>query len=315
MNIQVLTNELSEEILIGPLQKIEADSINILSGYASASAASRHLQELSKISSEFNVRLTIGMTRDGAVTQSSHLAFKRLAGEFYIDNFFCHYMPLSMPIHSKIYVWTKRNNPVHAWCCSANYTQAALYNMRQQEVVSVCDPSQALNIFLNAFSQSMSCGSPSASEVVESKRYENASVGNKELHEETTAEWSLLSGRTEDGLRYGINWGHRGERNRNEAYIPIPSTVYNTNFFPNRPNYFTVRTDDEYIFTCVREQDSGKAMTTPLNNSDIGLWLRKRIGLQSGDRITAENLIKANATVVAFTKTDEDEYYLTLRGE
>ena len=118
MTVRIITKDLSREILYGPYERREANSLNILSGYASASVATRHLQSLASISSEFRLRLLIGMTRDGAVTKSSHLAFQRLVSEFYSDQFFCSYMPITVPIHSKIYIWKQNNTPIKAWCCS-----------------------------------------------------------------------------------------------------------------------------------------------------------------------------------------------------
>ncbi|MBT5426879.1 MAG: NgoFVII family restriction endonuclease [Bacteroidetes bacterium] len=316
MSLQIISNSLSEEILTSPIRRREADSLHILSGFASSNAASRHLRSLSEISDNFNLQLTIGMARNGAITQNSHLAFRRLTQEFYCTKFSCNYMPVTSPIHSKIYVWLREQTPVRAWICSANYTQAALYTFRQQEVASSCNPNQALEIVQQAYNSGVSCTSDSAQACVADRVPSIAGnvIQRGDLVLETVS-WSLLSDTREDGLRYGINWGHRGTRNRNEAYIPIPSQVYNTSFFPDRPINFTVRTDDGFVFTCVREQDNGKAITTPINNSDIGLWLRRRIGLNSGDLITSDNLQSANVAIVSFSKISEDEYLLEMKGE
>jgi hypothetical protein len=56
----------------------------------------------------------------------------------------------------------------------------------------------------------------------------------------------------------GLNWGHRGtknpNRNRNEAYIQLPSNVYRSDFFPPKPQHFRVVIDDAKQFICVRAE-------------------------------------------------------------
>ena len=57
---------------------------------------------------------------------------------------------------------------------------------------------------------------------------------------------SLLSRSGETGAKYGLNWGQRNKRNRNEAYISLPAAVARTGFFPLNKQHFTVVTDDHH---------------------------------------------------------------------
>ena len=51
--------------------------------------------------------------------------------------------------------------------------------------------------------------------------------------------------------QYGLNWGQRIGREPNQAYIQLPIEVYRSDFFPKKPEHFSVRTDDgqDIIFT------------------------------------------------------------------
>jgi len=53
--------------------------------------------------------------------------------------------------------------------------------------------------------------------------------------DEDTITLSLLVKRTgETPGRSGINWGHRSNRDRNQAYINIPADKMRSGFFPER---------------------------------------------------------------------------------
>lgn len=106
----------------------------------------------------------------------------------------------------------------------------------------------------------------------------------------------------------GLNWGHRGKRQRNEAYIKVPATVYHTDFFPATASPFTITTDDGRIFNCAIAQQSGKAIHTPDNNSLFGVYFRERLGLPSGELVTLEALQHYGRTSVTVEKLDNTSY-------
>ena len=112
--------------------------------------------------------------------------------------------------------------------------------------------------------------------------------------------------------RSGLNWGQRPELSRepNQAYIRIPSKVYKSGFFPAIGIHFTVHTDDNKVLLCTRAQQNGKGIQTPDNNSIMGLYFRRRLGLPSGAFVKKEHLLRYGRTYVDFYKIDDENYYM-----
>jgi hypothetical protein len=90
----------------------------------------------------------------------------------------------------------------------------------------------------------------------------------------------------------GLNWGQRPGREQNQAYLKVPAYIQRFHFFPNVGEPFLIECDDGEIFKCVRAQANGKAIHTSTNNSLLGLYFRKRLGVTSGYMITIDHLIK-----------------------
>lgn len=123
-----------------------------------------------------------------------------------------------------------------------------------------------------------------------------------------SVELSLL---TRDGQMptiSGLNWGQREGREPNQAYIKVPSTVYNTDFFPDTAVPFTITTDDGKVFNCTIAQQNGKAIHTPASNSLFGAYFRERLGVPSGELVTLEALEQYGRTSVTVTKLDDTSY-------
>ena len=120
----------------------------------------------------------------------------------------------------------------------------------------------------------------------------------------------LLTRAGETHEKAGLNWGQRPGRNPNQAYIPIPVNHQKSGFFPNRAEQFTVLTDDGESFILVRAQDDGKALHSSLDNSQLGAYIRRRIGIGSGEYVTRAHLEKYGRTDITFIKVDEETYYL-----
>lgn len=112
--------------------------------------------------------------------------------------------------------------------------------------------------------------------------------------------------------QYGLNWGQRVGREPNQAYLQLESIVYNSDFFPIKGTYFLVNTDDGETFVMNRAQktDTGTAIQTPENNSILGIYLRKRLGVAEGKEITKNDIFNYGRIDIAFTKIDDRHYYL-----
>lgn len=162
-------------------------------------------------------------------------------------------------------------------------------------------------------------------EIIESQKYstqdikemvkaiiKEVSVG---LVNESTVKIFLFD---KDGeVQYGLNWGDRvdsstgKERDKNEAYLQLTPDVYKTDFFPPKGIYFIVNTDDneELIFNRAQKEE-GTALQTPENNTIIGLYLRKRLGLTKDSKITKESIEDYGRDYILIRKISNKHYFL-----
>jgi hypothetical protein len=84
---------------------------------------------------------------------------------------------------------------------------------------------------------------------------------------------------------------------------------YKIGLFPSQSGA-TVLTDDNKVLICTRAQDNGKAIQTPHNNSLIGEYFRRRLGVPFGEPVTIEHLQNYGRTDVDFYKIDDETYFM-----
>ena len=113
----------------------------------------------------------------------------------------------------------------------------------------------------------------------------------------------------------GLNWGQRPGREANQAYIPIPASVSRTGFFPSDGTWFTVLTDDGGSFECRTAQQGEKAIETPLNNSILGIYFRRRLGVPINESVEMTDLARYGRDHVRFYKARNDVDFLDFQGE
>ena len=208
--------------------------------------------------------------------------------------------------------------PVQAFCGSANYTVQGFIS-KQVEVLTKADPDKS-NRFLDMMTEyAESCIHPDIENLVqiakdkEPERKVVSGEASEKEHLGKLREVSLtLLKANKQGTpeKSGINWGQRPARDPNQAYINIPTKIGSGDFFPERRQRFVVRTDDGEVFTCVRAQDSGKGIHTTHDNSILGAYLRKRMGVPSGEYVTKKHLDAYGRTDVTFYKIDSETYLL-----
>lgn len=147
----------------------------------------------------------------------------------------------------------------------------------------------------------------------------------------------LRNGRGNFGAGSGLNWGldkkgkprlqnkrkpNGGRRDPNEAYIRVPK-AFDCGFFPpyvrvprgarakDRQIRFSVLTDDHKIFSCIRASGGyGKEIETPQDNTELGRWFRKRLGLAEGAMITKAVMKAYGRDDVTFYKLDDDQFFM-----
>lgn len=294
----------------------------ILSGYATSAMAFHHLQQASKINNKFKIKLLVGMCPVDGISLGNHKAFQKLVNEDYSNRFLCNYVYRNHPVHSKLYIWNKKDKPFKAFLGSANYTQTAFVLGKQRELLSECDPIKSLYNFNLIEKDSIICSHDETESLIQifndknikiRRRMKEIDEGLKKPPSTDMLESIKISFLDKNGklpLRSGLNWGQRPEYKRepNQAYIHLNSKICKSDFFPPIGTHFTVSTDDSKTLICSRAQANGKAIQTPHNNSLIGEYFRNRLGLPNGATITKTDLIRYGRTDVTFYKIDDETY-------
>ncbi|MBO4704954.1 MAG: NgoFVII family restriction endonuclease [Spirochaetaceae bacterium] len=111
-------------------------------------------------------------------------------------------------------------------------------------------------------------------------------------------------------VQYGLNWGQREGREPNQAYLQLTPEVYRSDFFPIKKHYFLVDTDDGFSFVMNRGQkgEDGSALETPEDNSLLGKYLRKRLGVPENSKIEKSAIDSYGRSDIEFTKIGNNHY-------
>ena len=305
----MMHKDLFRQILIDPA--VKGAHLRIVSGFASANMADKHMEFLKELES-ISIELIVGMTVQHGIQKAQHLAFCKLVDEKpYGINFKCRYIVNGNPVHAKSYVWIdEHGNPQKAFCGSANYT-ALGFGKSQIESMTTADPIIANEFHDYVLNNSAVCNQSHIDTQV--RLLLNDYNFDESDFESVTL--SLLSSRgvRETPARSGINWGQREGREHNQAYINIPKKEQQSKFFPERGEQFTVLTDDGDSFIFVRAQDAGKALETTQNNSLLGEYLRARLEVAPGEYVEKKHLVKYGRTSVTFFKIDDETYFMDFR--
>ena len=304
----MITEDLFNEILVKPVYE-GASGLLVISGYANANMAYRHLDEDVIKEKAVRVSLIYGMAAKDGVSLADHEGFKRLEGN---GLFQCHYRLALPAVHSKVYIWLDSGRPIKAFVGSADYTQQGFGLARNQgEAMAEVSPQSAFDYFELTLQGSMEA---KHDDIKNHVRFYNG--GQHRNGDNDCRTVSLLGVDREVQRSAGLNWGHRQQagynRNRNEAYIQIGAQLGREDFFPARPTRFTIHADDGASFVVVRAQksDPGDAIETPEDNSLLGAYFRNRIGVQPGEFVTRAMLERYGRTNVEFCKIDDDEFLM-----
>lgn len=350
MNSSVVDRELFDYALIQPLFSACApDTLRIVSGYATHAMATRHLLATTSKNKCLAVDLVYGMAGVDGVRKSDHLGFISLEGhrEFHYDgSFSCAYIKKPQSVHSKVYVWCKGEKPIMAFIGSANYSENGFNSVSRTETLAECDPISALDFFWKTKKIAVPCTKANRDKDFSPKLrgYEIPAQANQSLMIETDENSPykgclkivipLINGKGHLGEGSGLNWGVMADgtprlsnkknpksfRNPNEAYIRVPKKIAMTGFFPEynaqakhkeEQTRFTIITDDGETFSCVRTSGGfGKEIETPQDNSELGRYFRKRLGLADGAYIDVKAMKAYGRFDVTFYKTQDESYVM-----
>ena len=319
--MQLITGkDLVKKILLDPATDMDCDEFRVVSGYSTSAMASRHIELLKDEKKSVKIKVLIGMTPKDGMVDVQHEGFKKLM-EYYPSSFECSYnMVNRLPCHAKVYIWLKNGVPRIAFLGSANYTHNAFYGF-QREVLYECDPVAANEFYESFVSDTIYCNHCEVEDTINILNREQYRKRNVRIEEAVGSavdcqglehvSFSLL---TKDGdpgnAGNRLNWGQREGRNKNQAYLHIPSNIAKSGFFPPRKQQFTVLTDDAKSMLCVIAQDGGKGLQTTNDNGELGRYFRTRLGLESGSYVTADDLNRYGRTSVTFCKIDNETYYM-----
>lgn len=338
MKADLLIQGLYQNALYNPAFLHPVDRLCIVSGFASAAMGFHHLQNLKEKGKKISVDLIYGMTRAFGLPKTECAGFRSLVSDSFPGQFSCCYLREGEPVHAKVYVWMQGSTPIQAFTGSANYTQNAFLNYSsRREVLAECDPNRAFDYFKSLAPDCIDCRDSLVEKTFSigfRKRMgegdETASTGVPKIPALSVAPYttvddpdsqfcglqkatiSLLDRSGTVPGRSGLNWGQRPELNRepNQAYLSVRGALRTSDFFPAIASHFTVLCDDGTIMEMVRAQADGKGIQTPHDNSEIGRYFRKRLGLPDGGLVTTEDVLRYGRSTVDFYKIDDENYYM-----
>ena len=302
----MIIENLYEEALVKPVIN-GCKELYVVSGYASATFAYRHLSQLE----DFKLNLIIGMPGK----RSDHLGYLALYEKFK-NRFKGHYLNSSPPVHSKLYAWHKEGAPFVGYSGSANYSQPGFTGNKQVNQLISDNPLEISDFYKKLI--------PRTTEII-SFEYEPLDFSN---HRSPSVDGSVQPGELIWDIpdkrvtisfldiygalpaKSGLNWGQRERREPNQAYLSLKKDSRKEGFLPTRGDTFTLIADDSFVMDCVIAQGGRKGIQSTNSNSELGLYIRKRLGLKSGEFVTVEHLEKYGRTDFTIEKRNNETFYL-----
>ncbi|GHT13393.1 NgoFVII family restriction endonuclease [Planctomycetales bacterium] len=317
----MITTGLYDSVLIAPCLD-GANELKIISGFATSAMASCHIADLQNRNQNVKISLLLGMCPSDGISLGNHRGFQSLVSDNQ-SNFTCSYISQAPPVHGKLYIWYRNNQLYKTFIGSANYTQNAFFE-KQREILAEFSDDDLLQYYTDLESESVYCNCDEVEGLIRIRNDKNYYrqhpnediVGIEPIFDTKGLESATVSLVDRDGnvpRHSGLNWGHRDTYNRdkNQAYLSLSPEVYRSDFFPPKPQHFTIITDDQKAIICVRAQKSevGNAIHSRINNQ-LGEYMRNRLGLASGALVERTHLDKHGRTDVVFYKLDNENYYM-----
>lgn len=316
----MITADIAGTALFSPLRN-DVNELYIIAGYATPTMLSWYIENLyHRTQVPIRIILMIGMVPFDGISASAHEGFIQLIrGEKpqEVEKIECSYIFDAPAVHANVFIWAKDGVPTLAYAGSSDFVQSAFVGNHRQEVLMECSPAAAMDYYESLIDRSIYAHHNEVEDYV--TIYPTHPILDREdvLNRNSDAlagydrvSLSLVTRSGEPGGQSGLNWGQRPQRNPNEAYIPVPSRVARSGFFPQEGQHFMAVTDDRHQLLLRVEQQGDKAITTPARNSDLGEYFRNRLGLPNGAFVTRADLDHYGRTDVVFLKLDEETYYM-----
>jgi len=310
----MIITDLYDHALVKPAVVNNAE-LFIVSGYASATFALRHLKNTQPYNTKIN--LIIGMPG----RRNDHLAFVNLCNN-YRDRFIPHYYQSTPPVHAKLYAWySQTGQMLQGFSGSANYSQPGFFSDSQINQLTNESPEEIKAFYDSLLTNSVYIPNAATVDMVPTEVPEISMMEGSVAP--GTIEWIVPSHKVRVSFlakngtlpqRSGLNWGQRPEvkREPNQAYLSLKGDSRAEGFLPPRAYTFTLITDDKQVIDCVVAQQGRKAIHSTENNSEIGIYIRNRIGVPLGEKITVADLERYGRTDFTLTKINEETFLLDL---
>ena len=210
----------------------------------------------------------------------------------------------------------KNGQPSLGFSGSANYSQPGFFGNEQQNQMVNDSALEIKNYFFRLLEESVSIDQY---EHEEDEVLQIVNVGDSIppgeglwIEENTSVRVSLLSSKLggEIANKDSLNWGQRAGREPNQGCLNIRGDAKTDGFLPPRGQTFTLLTDDGKSMDCTRQQDGGKAISTTYDNSELGLYFRRRLGVPSGEFVKTQDLVNYGRTDFYLKKIDSETFYL-----
>lgn len=302
----MITSNLAEQILFAPLKE-GMDELCILSAYATPNMLSWYMKNLhQKAAVPIKIRLIVGMVPFDDLSVSIHEGFQQIVKSelpLEVSSIVCSYVIEEPAEHPNLYIWSRSGVPALAFMGTPYFIQSSFIGNRRREMVTQCSPQEAMLYFESVESRTAYCNYGEIEEYIFLRPahpildLECSLVDQVDSLDAVTL--SLVTKNGNPGTRSGLNWGQRKGREPNQAYIPLPSAVAKTGFFPLEEQHFTVITDDHHQLTLRVEQQNNKAITTPVRNSDLGEYFRTGLAFQTERLLQGRTLTVTGAPMLS----------------
>ena len=293
-----------------------ANELFIVSGYASATFAHKHVKDLLRTNDNKKVNLIIGMPTKAA----DHQGFLNIS-KAHPGNFSGFYFQGRPNVHCKLYSWFKDDIAKFGFSGSANYSQSGFSERLQGNQMVGDDPSTIKDYFIDLLGSSipMQDFEPEVSEIYRPQLADGSiHAGDIEwLSENKSVRISFLDRTGNLPGKSGLNWGQRvdnlgNQRDPDQAYLSIRKDARKEGFLPDKGFTFTLLTDDGNALDCTVQQEGRKAISTTDNNSILGQYIRERLGLESGSFVTADHLENYGRTDFTLEKINDETFYFDI---
>lgn len=316
----MLYNRNLEEIVFDRHNIIDTDELVIISGYVGPNP----IQRLNQL--PFKTTVIYGMYGSEGIKKKLHESLLPL------NNDKVSILYSNIPVHSKCYIWKKDKKIVHALIGSANFSTNGLTTPYREVLAETTrDTFEPLQLYLNEIiNNSINCEShvqvESATSNVSNVVPINPEICDMILYDRRTGETQNAA---------GINWGQSttAHVNKNDAYIAIlkdnlrqyPSLFPPKQSVPRQDNSgrpqrhndsVEVIWDDGTTMECLFEgnqKNDGiiypKQIASAPSKAQLGEYLRNRIGVPSGARVTRRDLNRYGRDYISVSLQAEGIYY------